>query len=239
HGIYKTVYQDPDQCDTNPPNRDQRSLSRLKSERAIGRSIASNFKKESESDNLPVSLDVLAGQNLSQLESKYLAKKKEEEEEANAKAEEKEKERLEAEKSAKEADATRSEPEKNSTSTVINDDGSTTTITTSVVKKVVKVTTRNIEDGEEVESREEVTTIPNNVPVVSAVAVPINDGATQESDAGSDGNKPDPSKDANDVSEDNSIFLGLKVYTKKEVPPIKIIGQLGHGMELSAELALS
>ncbi|THU76891.1 cysteine proteinase [Dendrothele bispora CBS 962.96] len=239
-------YRDPDYFDVKSQDWDQRSLSRMKSERAIGQSIASNFKKESERNNLPVSLNVLAGQNLSQLESKYLAKKKEEEEEANAKAEEKEKELLETEQSAsKEAGSAESEPEKNSTTTVVNDDGSTTTITTSVVKKVVRVTTRDTEDGEEVESREEVTTIPNNVPVVAAITIPINGGATQESDTGRDGDdsddeddEADPSRDVNDVSEDNSIFLGLKVYTKREVSPVKIAGQLGHGMELSAELAL-
>ncbi|THU81095.1 cysteine proteinase [Dendrothele bispora CBS 962.96] len=251
----RTTYRDPGYFDTNSPNWDQRSLSRMKSERAIGQSIASS---ESERDNLPVSLDVLAGQNLSQLESKSLAltkaKKKEEEEEAkkkaDAKAEEKEKERLEAEQSAtKEAGPAGSEPEKNSTATVTNDDGSTTTITTSVIEKVVRVTTRNTEDGEEVESREEVTTLPNNVPVNrknGSSMIPINGGVAQESDPGSDGDdsddeddEPDPSRDMNDVSEVNSIFLGLKVYTKREVSPVEITGQLGHGMELSAELALS
>lgn len=47
-----------------------------------------------------------------------------------------------------------------------------------------------------------------------------------------------PSIESKEFSEENSIFLGLTVYSNKDVGPVAITGTLRHEMELSAALAL-
>nr|GAT53037.1 predicted protein [Mycena chlorophos] len=54
----------------NQKNSDTRKLSRVQTERAKSQSIASNFKPSAVLENLPISLDVLAGQDLTELEAK-------------------------------------------------------------------------------------------------------------------------------------------------------------------------
>ena len=49
--------------------------------------------------------------------------------------------------------------------------------------------------------------------------------------------EPDPSRDLHEVSEDDSIILGLRVYTSKD-SLATINGQLRHEIEMSASLAL-
>ena len=49
----------------------------------------------------------------------------------------------------------------------------------------------------------------------------------------------DPKQDVSPVSENNSIFLGLRVYTHQSDEPVVIRGQLRHELEVSASLALN
>lgn len=56
--------------------------------------------------------------------------------------------------------------------------------------------------------------------------------------ASADVPKPvDPARDLKDLSEDDSVFMGLRVYTNKDAPAV-IGGQLRHEIEMSATLAL-
>jgi hypothetical protein len=64
-----------------------------------------------------------------------------------------------------------------------------------------------------------------------------------DSDKSEDGDteadkKSDPDRDIKDISEDDSIFLGLRVYSNKDAGPVTIVGALRHEMEVSAKLAL-
>ncbi|KAL0581775.1 hypothetical protein V5O48_000252 [Marasmius crinis-equi] len=54
----------------NLPSWDHRTLARTLTEKAIGQSVVSNFNRPSEILNLPMSLDILGGQDLLELETK-------------------------------------------------------------------------------------------------------------------------------------------------------------------------
>ncbi|KAJ7173341.1 hypothetical protein C8R46DRAFT_946051 [Mycena filopes] len=60
----------------NPSNTDTRKLSRVQTERAKSQSIAANFKPSAVLENLPIPLDVLAGQDLTELEAKAVEAEK-------------------------------------------------------------------------------------------------------------------------------------------------------------------
>ncbi|KAJ7036653.1 hypothetical protein C8F04DRAFT_1220961 [Mycena alexandri] len=60
----------------NPGNTDPRKFSRVQTERAKSQSIASNFKPSAVLHNLPIPLDVLAGQDLTELETKAVEAEK-------------------------------------------------------------------------------------------------------------------------------------------------------------------
>lgn len=207
---------------------------------------------------MPLPLSVLAGQDLSELEKKALAiaetKKKEEAEKAKQAEEAKQKAEAEAlkveeEKAKKKAEeeAAQRTAEDDKVTTVTTEDGSTTMTTTTIVQKIITVT-KKLVNGEEVsETKEDVVSDKDaltnaerlngvvapgveaviTVPSVPPVTVTV-DSATQ----------PDPKRDQLDVSEENSIFLGFRVYTNKEAPVV-IEGQLRHEMEVSAALALA
>ncbi|THU94562.1 hypothetical protein K435DRAFT_156713 [Dendrothele bispora CBS 962.96] len=160
--------------------------------------------------------------------------------------------------------STSAAPEQNATNTIINPDGSTTVVTTStvtsVVKRVICVTTKKIEDGtlEEVtmETREEMTRIPvvtgpngqevaTVAPAATADSVSLNSlqtyGPTCSNISSDDtqkdgGGTQDLLKNMVEAIDDNSVFLGLKVYTKGV--PVNITGQLRNGVEFSSKLAL-
>ncbi|KAJ6467998.1 hypothetical protein C8R47DRAFT_1152164 [Mycena vitilis] len=65
-------------------NTDTRKFARVQTERAKSMAIASNFKPSAAEDSLPVPLDVLAGQDLTELEGKAKAVEKELETKAKA-----------------------------------------------------------------------------------------------------------------------------------------------------------
>jgi hypothetical protein len=129
-----------------------------------------------------------------------------------------------------------------------------TLTSTSVVKKVMAVITKKTqEEVVETKEQESQVTLPGSTlsaprpPAQTAQATTTNDDDTVKpvSDASGSGEGafneetvPDSLRELVDPSDRDSIFLGLKVYTKKEVP-VTITGQLRHEMEISAKLALS
>ncbi|KAJ7607934.1 hypothetical protein FB45DRAFT_806548 [Roridomyces roridus] len=62
----------PEIDDTLPEKTDTRKFSRVQTERAKSQSIASNFKPRAVLENIPLPLDVLAGQDLMELEGKAM-----------------------------------------------------------------------------------------------------------------------------------------------------------------------
>ncbi|KIK66127.1 hypothetical protein GYMLUDRAFT_257995 [Collybiopsis luxurians FD-317 M1] len=216
---------------------DQRIYTRVLSERTKARSIAANFKYELQTGLMPFPMDVLAGQDLAEIEKKALvlaeAKKKEEEEKAKKEAEaaEAKQKAEEARKKAEEDSAAKKAEGTNATIVMTENGGTTTTTTTTIVQKIITVT-KKLANGEEVsETKEEVVADPNDKQAKST------DDSSPESVTADTKTKPDPSRDLFDVSEENSIFLGLRVYTNKDAPVV-IEGQLRHEMEISASLAL-
>ncbi|KAJ7125786.1 cysteine proteinase [Mycena crocata] len=71
--INRANYRDKDYFETASVNWDEQKLARVLTERARSQAIASNFKAEAQTNSLPVPLDVLAGQTLTQLEEKAAA----------------------------------------------------------------------------------------------------------------------------------------------------------------------
>ncbi|KAG7087765.1 hypothetical protein E1B28_013706 [Marasmius oreades] len=187
---------------------DQRTLSRVLTERAKSQSIASNFHADVETKNLAIPLDILAGQDLSELEKKAheIAKAKKEGEETE-----------EANNQGREGEETKYRKEE----TV------TTTTTTMVTEKVITTTQTRPKTAAEGEFQVETKEVGWN----SSAIGPDSPGTDGKGDNQVESLKKDIG------SEDDSIFLGLKVYTKKEAP-VEISGQLRHEMEVSAALAL-
>ncbi|KAJ7127313.1 hypothetical protein C8R43DRAFT_700552 [Mycena crocata] len=62
-----------DYFETQSADWDERKLARVMAERARSQAIASNFKADTQTDYLPIALNVLAGQSLTQLEEKAAA----------------------------------------------------------------------------------------------------------------------------------------------------------------------
>ncbi|KAJ3861391.1 hypothetical protein EV359DRAFT_47305 [Lentinula novae-zelandiae] len=209
---------DYDYIQTQLTNWDQRTYARMLSERTKAQSVAAKAEKAKQAEEAKQKAEAEA--------------LKVEEEKAKKKAEE---------------EAAQRTAEDDKVTTVTTEDGSTTTTTTTIVQKIITVT-KKLVNGEEVsETKEDVVSDKDaltnteglngvvapgveaviTVPSVPPVTVTV-DSATQ----------PDPKRDQLDVSEENSIFLGFRVYTNKEAPVV-IEGQLRHEMEVSAALALA
>ncbi|KAJ3828949.1 hypothetical protein F5880DRAFT_1502696 [Lentinula raphanica] len=205
---------------------DERTFARVLSARTEAQSIAANFKPGIELGLLPLPLSILAGQDLAELEEKALAKKKEEEiqgaqkaENAEQKAEEDAQKGEETEKKAEEGGSDNKTVGDNQTTTDQTEDGNSITIETTTAHQVVNVTERPA-NSEEVESD-----VSDDTEDAGNVNVPAD-------------SQPNPKRDLLDVSDGNSIFLGIRVYTNKE-SSVEIKGQLRHEMEVSAELLLA
>ncbi|KAE9397650.1 cysteine proteinase [Gymnopus androsaceus JB14] len=235
----------------------QRIYARMLSERTKAQSIAANFQPESQTGLLPLPIEVLAGQSLSEIEKKALAlaetKKKEEEEKAKkaeeAAAEAAKKAAEEAEKAAvakeeeakKKADA---EGDKAVTTVTTEQDRATTTTTTTIVQKIITIT-KKLASGEEVTEtkQEEVSPEPTNNTAITDSPAPTANTQIQETVITVPSVPPvtvtvDTKLETTaESSEENSVFLGLRVYTNKDAPVV-IEGQLRHEMEVSAALAL-
>ncbi|KAK0457136.1 cysteine proteinase [Desarmillaria tabescens] len=210
-------------------NWNSRFLSRVLTERAKSQSIAMNFNASSQAQNLPIPLDILAGQDLSELEQKALAIRKAEEEKFVAEMKVAAGEKV----VEKEEDGEKTEnPPGEST------DKEDTKDSPSLRKDE---TTEEIHE-EKVEGKEEKKKTDEDGPVEAistdtdkTVDIDKTDVVSQFSD--DDDDKAKIARDIKSVSEDDSIFLGLRVYTSKDAPA-EICGQLRHEMELSAALAL-
>ncbi|RDB16001.1 Calpain-9 [Hypsizygus marmoreus] len=195
----------------SPNTSSERTRSRIQTEKAKSESIASNFNKEVNAEYLPIPLEVLAGQDLSELETKAAAATKvlspdQTVTKASSPAQANEKEKGE---------------EHSDSGSSANDDGK---------EHVVKTPSPSKDNREE-------------------------DGWESESNAGGDGKVKNDEKDPANISkgwpvdvltyeddddeEEEVIFLGLRVYSKKNAPAV-VGGQLRHGAATSfAGLALT
>ncbi|KAK0441733.1 uncharacterized protein EV420DRAFT_1649976 [Desarmillaria tabescens] len=171
-----------------------RSLSRVLTERAKSQSIAMNFNTSSQAQNLPIPLDVLAGQDLSELERKALAAKVEVEK------------KVAEEKKVVEGEAGRKTENTTGREVVKNIAG----------QENEKMTEKTCEDKDEGRGR--------------------NQTDVDKTDAVSDDDDDETVNIQDMMSETDTIFLGLRVYTSKDAPA-EICGQLRHEIELSAALA--
>ncbi|KAK0455587.1 uncharacterized protein EV420DRAFT_1765264 [Desarmillaria tabescens] len=191
-----------------------RSLSRVLTEHAKSQSITMiYFNTSSQAQNLPIPLDILAGQDLFDLERKALAVRKAEGEKNAAE----EKKIVEEEAGRKTENTTDREAVKNIAG-----------------QENEKMAEKTCEDKDEGRGERKKAGEDGVVKVIQA----DNDkkADVDKTDAVSD-DDDDETVDIQDMmSETNSIFLGLRVYTSKDAP-VEICGQLRHEMELSAALA--
>ncbi|KAK0203050.1 hypothetical protein DFS33DRAFT_1489094 [Desarmillaria ectypa] len=221
---------------------DSRFLSRVLTERAKSQSIATsiliifyvvrwlmNVDNSSQARNLPIPLDILAGKDLAELEQKALAIKKAEEEKAAAKKNvAKEKKTVEEEAEKKTENSPKESTDKEDTKDSADLEKEKTAEQIREDKEDGKGDERADEDG-----HMEAIFTDNN----KKVDIDKTDVVSQYSDDDSDDDKAEIARDVKHMSEDDSIFLGLRVYTSKDAPA-EICGQLRRGMELSAALAL-
>ncbi|KAF7371261.1 Cysteine proteinase [Mycena sanguinolenta] len=195
----------------NSGNWDQRKLSRVLTMRAQSQSIASNFKAETQSKNLIIPVEAVAGLNFADMEKKAI-------------------EKAEAQKKEAEAAALLANPPKVVTTTTTT----TTTVTTIAADGTKTVTTNDVITEKPVENA---ASAPSD-PAPAADSIPtIDPTATAEVKAADPAPavvSPFPPAAATpepDVSEDDTIFMGLRVYTDKEGGAATIGGQLRHEME--------
>ncbi|KAK0189170.1 cysteine proteinase [Armillaria mellea] len=219
-------------------NWDTRFLSRVLTERAKSQSVAMNFDSSSQAQNLPIPLDILAGQDLSELEQKALTIKKAEEEKAAT-----ERKVAEEKKAVEEGNKTEDllkenteDPPKENTNKEDAKD--------SVSPETEKIAEKAPGDKEEGKGDKKKA---GEDPVVGVILTDNDkkdevdktdtDSQTYDDGSDSDDEKAKLARDIKQTSDDDSIFLGLRVYTSKDAPA-EICGQLRHEIELSATLAL-
>ncbi|KAJ6621556.1 hypothetical protein B0H10DRAFT_2017786 [Mycena sp. CBHHK59/15] len=215
--IDRRNYRDKDYFEKGSVDWDEQKLARVMTERAKSQAIASNFKAETQTNSLPIPLNILAGQTLAQLE----------------------------EKAAAAAEALKAVPDNEdkptTTTTTTKTTKTTTTIETVVVTtgeppqpaapapvapKVVDVEIEPKKDDDDV--------------VIDAVDpdAPVEDNTSDSSSSSSSSTDEPTKKGLTDPADHDSIFLGLRVYTHKDAPAV-IGGQLRHEMGTSfAGLAL-
>ncbi|KAJ7753130.1 cysteine proteinase [Mycena maculata] len=232
-------------------NTDTRKLARVQMERAKSQSIASNYKPRLVLENLPIPLHVLAGQDLTELETKAT----EAEKQLQATEAALRKTRSDAEATDKVAPGEEG-PVKDK-----QEETTTTTKTTTVaavqesttVTKKGKTTAKpkepvqpssdaddesNSEADDDDAGGDEDEVDLDNVPASLAdedlglrsgagSPVPVNDGSSE----GSNDSDHPPETRPSDYDND-TVVLGLRVYTQKDAPAI-VGGQLRHEMKAS------
>ncbi|KAJ7479666.1 hypothetical protein FB451DRAFT_163203 [Mycena latifolia] len=193
---------------TNTDEWSQSKLARVISERAISESVATNFEADFHEKNLPIPVDILAGQDLTDLSRKAL----------HLKAGKKRRATPDAAKP--ESISSSSEDVKTAT----GDPNTTTTITTiTTVREPSKVTT-------------------NTKEIVLFGGHPVEPPAPDDDDTiPCDSPSPENSRPSSPVAsrtrpppDNSSPFLGLKVYTRKDVS-VSVKGQLRDDMKASFE----
>ncbi|KAF7325000.1 Calpain catalytic domain-containing protein [Mycena kentingensis (nom. inval.)] len=242
---------EPELLDALPrPTWDARAHARALTERAISRSIASNFNPASEPANLPLDMSALSGQTLAQVESKVAEMRR------------KEKEKVEAEAKAKQKAAEEEEAKQKAAAAVVVVAASSETTTTTMTSTTVVVAAGTAEADKANINSASVAVVPAETgagagaaPVVAAsLTAPITAAAVPAGDSKFAVPTPIPTPDAPgpiitiaptnpDASapvmaaiDENALVLGLRVYTKKDAPA-KIAGQLRGDIGTRAELA--
>ncbi|KAJ6461187.1 hypothetical protein C8R47DRAFT_1160099 [Mycena vitilis] len=213
----RSVQRERNYYDTNVENWNQRKLSRVLTAKAQSQSIASNFKPESQTNNLVIPVAALAGLNFADMEKKAI-------------------EKAEAEKKAAEAAAP---PPKVVTTTTTT----TTTVTTIAADGTKTITTSDV-TGPVPGANTTTTTTPaepvkEGAPATTTASEnPPADAAAKSADApAADALPVSPfppaaaTPDQPEVSEDDTLFMGLRVYTDKTGGAATIGGQLRHEME--------
>ncbi|KAJ7230247.1 hypothetical protein GGX14DRAFT_410225 [Mycena pura] len=197
----------------NADNWDQRKLSRALTTRAQSRSIVSST---SQSKNLTIPVEALAGLNFTDMEKKAI-------------------EKAEAQKREAEAAALRANPPPPVITTTTT---TTTTITTTAADGTKTVTTNDVVSEK---PAAELAPVPvaADAPPATAEVDPAQAGETDakpvEVPAPAPVISPFPPAGADvpepDVSDDDVVFLGLRVYTDKAGGAATVGGQLRHEME--------
>ncbi|KAK0437266.1 uncharacterized protein EV420DRAFT_1588780 [Desarmillaria tabescens] len=216
------------------PISNHRSLSRVLTERAKSQSIAMsiiftfhvirrlmNIGTSSQAQNLPIPLDILAGQDLKEEKAAAemkVAEEKMAEEEARRKIG-----ILPKEITDKKDTSDSASLEEEKTAEKIHED-------------------KDEHEGEKKANENGVVEAAEAFPTDNKQRADIDrtDAVSQRSDDDDDSvdeNTKIAARDIQHMSDTDSIFLGLRVYTSKDAPA-EICGQLRHEMELSASLAL-
>ncbi|KAJ7467789.1 cysteine proteinase [Mycena galericulata] len=241
--------------EVHPPSQyEARKFARVQTERAKSQSIASNYKPSAALKNLPIPLDVLAGQDLTEFQTKEVEAEKQlkVQEAAHKKA------------SAK-SDLEGRAPEKEKVQEISTTTETTTTMTTVAVvqKKMVtnegrptmtskeSVPDSGDEENSETEEGDEDEPIwhdadevdLDNMPTYIAdedlglrsnAGSPVDEHDAMAKGSGSDDSDPYRPPDHYVPSEyhNDMVVLGLRVYTQKEAPAV-VGGQLRHEMKSS------
>ncbi|KAJ7708663.1 hypothetical protein B0H17DRAFT_1030404 [Mycena rosella] len=230
-------------------NCDTRKFARVQTERAKSQSVASNFKPSAVLDNLPIPLDVLAGQDLTELETKV------EEAEKRLKAAEAALRKADSAPEAPRKDA--SDAKKKEKEPITEETATETTIalvhTTTKTKPmaqpkkpVVVSPDADTDAGGDYEDDNENTgadfevdldNIPTSIAdedlgLRSAAGSPV--PAMWDVRSGSDSDSDSDSEYQPELKEsgysNDTVVLGLRVYTRRDAPAV-VGGQLRHKMK--------
>lgn len=211
----------------------ERTYSRVLTERAKSQSIASNFNRNKEAKHLPIPLDALAGQDLAELGAKAAVasealKKAQQALKLSGKNSEGRKTKKKSEKKIKEKVEPKSKDEASST-----DDKQEVKFEHST--KIDKVKKSNddkqLENGGADEGTNDESSDSDKADDKSSSS---SSDDSDSSDKGENGDKDDDLKDDLSTDEDpqNVVFLGLRVYTNRSAPAV-VDGQLRHEMATS------
>ncbi|GLB43254.1 putative peptidase C2 family protein [Lyophyllum shimeji] len=212
----RDVFRPPNYLEKGLENWKERDYARVLTEKAKSQSIASNFNRSDEAHNLPIPLDVLAGQDLSVLEAKAAAA---------AEKLKKEQEALKRPSEMEQMTATDTPPTEPATAPASAD-----------------------AEGGGTAFNEEATLHPKGCagkgpPADEGSGDDASDSNSNEGDDSGEHDKEEGSMKADarsddgpphksDPAEDDVVFLGLRVYTKK-ASPATVGGQLRHEMATS------
>ncbi|KAK7017663.1 calpain catalytic domain-containing protein [Favolaschia claudopus] len=182
---------------TNTDQWSQSKLARVVNEKTISESMASNAVEYQE-QNLPLPLDILAGQDFADLQRKAIE--------------------LKAKKRSSPGQESQSSTDEDDSDTKVTDEPNTTTTITTIT--TVRCPSR-------------VTTTTKEVVLFGSQPAPRDDTAPGEKSSSADTSRSaSPTPTNADQETANLPFLGLKVYTPKDVS-VSIQGQLRHDMRKS------
>ncbi|KAJ7589466.1 cysteine proteinase [Mycena floridula] len=211
----------------------ERTMARVQTEKAKSRTLAANFKSEAQLENLPLPIDTLAGQALEELKVKAIAlrdEKRKAEEEESKKNMPTDEEKKSGDEEKDKSDDLEKIPEV-ATGDATNAEETTATVTATVT---FKTTTSEKPEGFGSEPA-----APHSVENNDSDGENDDDNDTMSNGSGGDIGipqgifQPMSGPDFPRNPEDDSILLGLRVYTKLDAPAV-ISGQLRHEMEMSS-----